>query len=153
MLRGAVARLDLRTASKKDVALAVRGNLFSWRCVKVVLPGCQRHSERVESLQDKQAGMSRWQRAPPRRRMMRCLNSFSLRPTPRVISWRSTYRLRCVSAATSIPYSWNRQALSRRACGPGTPMCCGHSKPRLARATFMWLSNIRARRTRRWLFA
>jgi hypothetical protein len=39
--------------------------------------------ERVESLQDKQAGMSRWQRAPPRRRMMRCLNSFSLRPTPR----------------------------------------------------------------------
>lgn len=32
----------------------------------------------------------------------------------------------------------------------GTPMCCGHSKPRLARATFMWLSNIRARRMRRW---
>lgn len=32
----------------------------------------------------------------------------------------------------------------------GTPMCCGHSKPRLATATFMWLSNIRARRMRRW---
>ncbi len=57
-------------------------------------------------------------RAPPRRRMMRCLNSSSLRPTPRAIFWRSIYRLRCVSAATSIPYSWNRQALSRRACGP-----------------------------------
>ncbi len=47
--------------------------------------------------------MSRWQRAPPRRRMMRCLNSSSLRPTPRAIFWRSIYRLRCVSAATSIP--------------------------------------------------
>ncbi len=53
------------------------------------------------------------EKAPPRRRMMRCLNSSSLRPTPRAIFWRSIYRLRCVSAATSIPYGWSRQALSR----------------------------------------
>ena len=33
---------------------------------------------------------------------MRCLNSFSLRPTSRVISGDPSYRLRCVSAATSI---------------------------------------------------
>ncbi len=45
-------------------------------------------------------------------------------------------------------YSWSRQALSRRACG--LVLRCAVVTQTASGEGYMWLSNIRARRMRRW---